>query len=192
MFTSAISTAKRGALLIALLSLSSAWASAKYAVMPGSSLTYKMVHKLHEVEGVSKSVEGKAVVAEDGHVVVQARVKVESFDSNNGNRDAHMKEVTEASKFPYVEIKAASVPGAVPKGATQVNVPLKGKVTFHGIEQPFSTTVTVVFKDATHATVSGGFPVSLEAHKIERPSLLTVKVSDELKIDIKLVLEAEK
>src|SRR5438067_775098 len=70
-----------------------------------SSIAYVLVHKLHTIHGVSKKVEGKARVAPTGQATVQVRVPVESFDSENVNRDEHMKETVEAAKFPSVELK---------------------------------------------------------------------------------------
>src|SRR5689334_25437436 len=40
------------------------------------TLTYVVVHKLHEVRGISKQVEGRALALPDGTVKVQVRAKV--------------------------------------------------------------------------------------------------------------------
>src|SRR5262249_34771231 len=55
-----------------------------------SSVVYHLVHKLHKFDGTSKKLDGKAVILSDGRAQVMLRVPVESFDSGNVNRDAHM------------------------------------------------------------------------------------------------------
>ncbi len=68
-----------------------------------SSLTYKLKHKLHEVVGTAKPSDGKARLLPDGTLQVAVRANVKDFDSGNGNRDAHMQEVTEAAMFPLID-----------------------------------------------------------------------------------------
>lgn len=157
-----------------------------------SSLTYKLKHKLHEVVGKAKPSIGKAALLTDGTLQVVVRANVKDFDSENSNRDAHMQEVTEAAKFPIIEFKGtangvklpASYPATLP-------VTLKGKLTFHGVEQDASVPATVTFTSAKEATAEGSFDISLEAYKIERPSLLMVKVDDKLVLEPKLVFSVE-
>src|SRR6476620_8089651 len=83
--------------------------SVNLSVKPDAShVTYHIVHKLHRVDGVSKKVEGRARLQAAGPTQVAIRVPVDSFDSNNVNRDAHMKEAVEAARYPLVEIKAVA------------------------------------------------------------------------------------
>jgi len=160
---------------------------AKYAVDDkGSVVTYHLIHKLHKVDGVTKKVEGRAVILGDGKVQVEVRVPVASFDSGNVNRDAHMKEVTEAARFPNLEVKA--VGSGVKPGQTQT-VPAKAQIEFHGIKQMADIKVELSFdKDGTAKAVTH-FPISLDAFKVERPSLMFVKVDDDVTIEAKLAFK---
>src|SRR3954471_6283641 len=69
------------------------------------TLTYTVVHKLHEVHGTTKQVEGRALALPDGTVKVQARAKVAAFESGNSDRDVHMREATHEAAHPYAELK---------------------------------------------------------------------------------------
>jgi len=161
------------------------------AVRPGSTLSYRLVHKLHEVTGVSKAVEGKARLQPDGAVQVMIRARVDAFDSGNGNRDAHMLEATEAARFPHVTLKAVGAlqpPAAFPASVT---VTLRGELTFHGVTRPVEVPVVVAFASARQATASARLPISLDAHGVERPSLLFVKVDDVVVVTASLALAAE-
>jgi polyisoprenoid-binding protein YceI len=161
-----------------------------FAVLPEKSqVAYKIVHKFHEVDGKARA-EGKARVLPDGTVQVQVLARVADFDSGNANRDAHMKEVTEAAKFPTVELKAVGTGFKLPEPGASAELPLKGQLTFHGVAAPIEVKVRVQALDATHFSAESKLSISLEAFKVERPSLLTVKVEDQAQIELRAQLEA--
>src|SRR5713101_467132 len=83
------------------------------------TLTYRVVHKLHEVQGKTKQVEGRALVQEDGSAKVQVRAKVATFDSGNSNRDAHMREATHEPLHPVAEVKGTLPPLTLPLAEPQ-------------------------------------------------------------------------
>jgi len=174
--------------VLACASLARAQAPADFNVVAGeSSLTYHLVHKMHKVDGVSHKLEGKARITPDGKAQVMVKVPSESFDSGNVNRDAHMKEAVEAAKYPFVELKALgeglTPPATFP--ATQKKT-FKAQLTFHGIQNVFDVPVDVTWESPTKVKAQATFAISLDAYKVERPSLMFVKVDDELKLDAKL------
>jgi hypothetical protein len=145
-----------------------------------------VVHKLHHVEGVSHQLAGAAVELPDGTIKVSVKAEVATFDSGNGNRDSHMKEVVDAAHFPDVSVKAI-VPSAVPKTfPAEVTGQAQLLVSLHGVDQQSTIPVKMSFTDATHVHVTGAFDVSWVGFKIERPSLLFVPIDD--KGDIKFDL----
>jgi len=152
-----------------------------------SSVTYHIVHKLHRVDGTSKKVEGRARVQMAGPTQVAIRIPVESFDSGNVNRDAHMKESVEAARFPTVELKATTEGIAVPdRFPATFQKQWKAQLTFHGITQQLDVPVTVRFDAADKVVATTNFSISLDAYKVERPSLMFVKIDDAMKIDASL------
>jgi polyisoprenoid-binding protein YceI len=152
-----------------------------------STITYHLVHKLHHVDGTSHKVEGKARLQPDGKVQVMVRAPVESFDSDNVNRDAHMKETVEAAKYPWVELKALGE-GVTPpaKFPTTEKKTFKAQLGFHGQQQQFDLPVELTWESPTRVKATVAFAISLDKYKVERPSLMFVKVDDELKLDAKL------
>ena len=155
-----------------------------------STLSYTIVHKLHKVTGTSKKVEGKAALAADGKTQVMVRVPAESFDSENVNRDSHMKEAVEAQRFPTVELKAladgVSAPASFP---SKVNKIFKAQLTFHGIKQLFDLPVVLTWEAPDRVRATAQFKVSLDTYKVERPSLMFVKVEDDLILDAALLFK---
>jgi polyisoprenoid-binding protein YceI len=161
------------------------------SIDPAQSLvTYHIVHKLHRVDAVSKRVEGKVRILPTGAAQIAVRIPVDSFDSSNSNRDAHMKEVTEAARFPLIELKgvcdACATPTTIPATAERT---IRGELTFHGIRKPLAVPVKLTY-DATGAVhADASLSLSLDEFRIERPSLMFVKVDDALKLDVSLVLK---
>ena len=152
-----------------------------------SSLTYHLVHKMHKVEGVSHKLEGKAHLLPDGKAQVMVRAPSESFDSGNVNRDAHMKEAVEAAKYPNIEIKALA-DGVTPPTTfpTTQKKTFKAQLSFHGIQNVIDLPVEITWESPTKVHATTTFGISLDGYKVERPSLMFVKVDDELKLDAKL------
>jgi len=140
------------------------------------TLTYTVVHKLHEVHGTTKQVEGRALALPDGTVKVQVRAKVATFDSGNSNRDVHMREATHEAAHPYAEVKGTMAGVKMPlDGPRQAT--LHATVELNGEKQTQDVPVKLEPEAAgVHATFS--FPVSLDAFKVERPQLLLIKVDD--------------
>jgi polyisoprenoid-binding protein YceI len=90
-----------------------------------------------------------------------------------------MKETVEAAKYPNVDLKGVLKGFAMPsKFPADVKATLSGSLTFHGVTNPVEVPVTVSFTDASHATAKAAFDISLDAYKIERPSLMFVKIDD--------------
>jgi len=160
-----------------------------FSVVSASSvLSYDVVHKLHKVHGMSKKVEGKARLLPDGKVQVMVRVPVESFDSSNVNRDAHMKEVVEAAKFPQIEIKATA-DGVVPPQnlPATIDKTFKAQINFHGVQKTLDLPVKLSFESNGSVRAQVAVSLSLEEFKIERPSLMFVKVNDDMQIQADIV-----
>ena len=145
------------------------------------TLTYTVVHKLHEVKGSTHAVEGRAVLAPDGTLRVQVRAKVASFDSGNGNRDEHMREVTHEPAHPYVQVKGTAHRVQLPGDFT-----LEATVDFGGVQKPEKIPVHVE-KAGGGLRAKFSFPISLDAFEVERPELLFVKVEDKMTIDGELL-----
>ena len=152
------------------------------------SLRYNVVHKLHKVDATSTAVEARAALLPDGKLQVMVRTAVAGFKSGDGNRDEHMLETTEGQKFPYVTYKGVGhldVPTSFPARAS---LTLAGELEFHGEKHPESFPITVEFTSAREARVTGPITVSLDKYKIERPSLLFVKIEDACVIDVDIVV----
>jgi len=140
------------------------------------TLTYAVVHKLHEVRGTTKQVEGRALALPDGIVKVQVRAKVATFDSGNSNRDVHMREATHDVAHPYAEVKGTMSGVKLPLEAPRETT-LHATVELNGEKQNQDVRVKLEPEpEGVRATFS--FPISLDAFRVERPQLLLIKIDD--------------
>jgi len=171
--------------LLSALLLAAAAAPPHAFDLKEGTLSYTVVHKLHEVKGTTHALEGRALVQPSGALRVQVRAKIASFDSGNSNRDEHVREVTHEPLHPYVQIKgsAAGLPLAV---SAPVDVTLDGTIELNGVqkEQPIAVHLEPQ-PGGVRARFS--FSISLDAFKVERPELLFVQVDDKAVIAGELV-----
>ena len=152
-----------------------------------SVIRYTIVHKLHRVQAESKLVQGKVVLKPDGGLQVMVRAPISSFESGDGNRDEHMRETLEDSKYAFVTYKGVAKLAGETLPA-KLDVVLDGELEFHGRKQAEKVSVHVDRAGPTGAHATGHFTVSLDRYQIERPSLLFIKIGDACVIDFDLQL----
>jgi polyisoprenoid-binding protein YceI len=146
-----------------------------------SSIKYSMVHKLHRWEGVSKDLKVATKWNEQKNEIEQISivVNVATFNSGLSSRDSHMMEVLDGLSYPRILFSSSSVQ------YTTDGILVKGKLQFHGVERMIETKVKLE-KANRRWVFSGSFPVLLEDYKVERPSLLFVKVDNKIQIDFQV------
>jgi hypothetical protein len=152
-----------------------------------ATLSYTLQHKLHQSRGVCAQAEGRAAVAPDGLARVQVRAKVACFDSGDGNRDVHMREVTHEALHPYVTVRG-TVEGVALPLAGPLERTLNAKVELNGVSQA-APVALLLRPDGPRLRGTFKVELSLEGFQIERPSLLLVKVEDKLVVEGELLFE---
>ncbi len=168
-------------LAVCLLSGISAQAKVYTALKEESTISYSLIHKMHEVKGVSKNFKCVVDLATDSS---KSRVYVKSavaeFNSGSSSRDANMLEVLEAVKYPSVEF----VSDSVRREGREWRV--FGRLSFHGVKKPIHFLVKEE-ASGNKVRIRGNFAVSLTEFKVERPRLLMIPVDDDLQIEIDVV-----
>jgi polyisoprenoid-binding protein YceI len=146
-----------------------------------SFLRYNLSHPMHESIGTSKDFICNAyydnVAKQINKIAIAATVA--SFDSKNSSRDSHALEVLEAIKYPKVSFVSSSIKD---NGNELV---INGELNFHGVKRDI-TIKADQSKSASEITLKGDFYVSLDKHKVEKPSMLGVAVDDNLHMDFKI------
>lgn len=147
-----------------------------------SWIQYTVKHPMHGATAISNdfvcNIDYNPDTKQIDKVAVSA--KISSFDSKNSNRDSNAMEAVEAIKYPTVKFISSSVSSSGGK------LSIKGNLTFHGITKEISFDAEQK-TEGNKLTVHGSFPVSLDAYKVERPSLLGLKIDNEMPIEFKAV-----
>lgn len=149
-------------------------------ILSKGKLTYHVRFPLKKVEGISEAAKGK------GHCDNQSceflvACPVKSFESGDGNRDNHMLEVTKAGPFPLISVRIK-----LPKSVGIESFNADAEINFAGQSHTYNVSVQSRSENASRV-VSGTVPLKLSDFKIERPTLLTVKIDDEVPVDFDLV-----
>lgn len=151
-----------------------------YSVKSGT-LTYTIDHLLKTAEGTSHEVKGKIVCEKERkNCEFLVAVPGKSFDSENSNRDAHMRETIKEAAFPII-----TVSGKVSQLQPQMeSVP--AQVTLAGKSVSYVVKKMNLQNEKSGFSIQGEIIVLLSQHEIERPSLLGASIKDEIPIKFQL------
>ena len=146
-----------------------------------SYISYDGKHPAHNWTGISKEIQGSFELNKEDLIQskVDLFVPVFSFDSKNANRDSNMLDVVEEYYYPYVRF----ISSKIEKIDNGYNV--FGNLSFHGITKEFIIPVSFQEQDGK-VVVESDFSIMLTDFKIRRPSLLTIKIRNQ--VDIKVLL----
>ena len=147
-----------------------------------SFISYDGKHPAHNWTGISKEIQGTFELNKEDltQSKVDLFVPVFSFDSKNANRDSNMLDVVEEYYYPYVRFISSKIE-KVDDGFNVV-----GSLSFHGITKEFTIPVSLI-QDDKRIVVESDFSIMLTDFKIRRPSLLTIKIRNQIDIKVFLV-----
>ena len=147
-----------------------------------SFISYDGRHPAHNWTGVSKEIKGSFIFNKDNPTAsnVDLFVPVFSFDSKNSNRDSNMLDVIEDYFYPTVSFTSSEIT------KEDNGYLITGILFFHGVKKEITIPVNFILDDKK-IIVDADFSVSLSDHEIKRPSLLTIKMKDDISIKFYLV-----
>ena len=149
------------------------------------TVSYYGSHPLHDWKGVSTSISGEILFEPgDNNYSCVIEIPVESFKSNNGNRDSNMLIYANALEFPKILFKSSNI--QIESDSAKIT----GILKFSGKEKKIITNAAIKIDDGIE--VSGDFSINLSEFDIERPSLMFVKIKDSMKIEYNMKAENEK
>ena len=108
-------------------------------------------------------------------------IKAQDLKSSKSDRDEHMHEALEVTKYPEIVVDIQSV---VKIGDAYK---LDGTVTLHGVTKPLST-IAQINKNENGLTINGSFSVNTTEHGMKPIKLLFLTVRERIDItyDLKL------
>tara|TARA_X000000368_G_scaffold160763_1_gene126714 strand:+ start:366 stop:890 length:525 start_codon:yes stop_codon:yes gene_type:complete len=144
-----------------------------------SSISYNGKHFLHKWSAENKNISGLIQIEDESISNIGIVAKVSDFKSGNSSLDSNSLRVLDALQFPNVIFKSTAV------NQEDGQIIFEGLMNFHGIEKEFSILAEVTqLNEVTQ--LSGEFIVSLTDFLVERPSLLTRKIDDEINLEFNL------
>jgi len=147
-----------------------------------SYIKYIGQHPLHSWIGISNNFEFNLNLNENTFsIYISARL--DSFDSNNENRDSNMLYYTESLKYPNVTFKSDLIKYTKLK---RINI-IKGTLNFHGIEKQIIAKVEILENNSTFIGKCN-FKIKLSDFNIERPKLLMLSIENIIELETKIEL----
>ena len=170
---------RRISLLLALITFNLSSQEIKRVDSEKSFINYTGKHFLHKWSAENKNISGLIQIENESISNIGIVAKVSDFKSGNSSLDSNSLRVLEALQFPNVIFKSTIV------NQEDGQIMFEGIMNFHGIEKDFSILAEITqLNEITQ--LSGKFIVSLTDFLVERPSLLTRKIDDEINLKFDL------
>ncbi len=169
-----------------------------WRIADGSEVVFRSEAPMESFEGKTDQVSG-TIVCDPGDLSAPAGLRLEvdlaSLDTGIGLRNQHMRDRhLETDEYPLAVFEADEIVRAstgVLIDGQAVEVVVRGSFDLHGVTRPLEVTARVVLTNEGGLEVSTEFPVSLEAHAIDRPQFLVMKLADEQQVRVHLLASRE-
>ena len=170
---------RRISLLLALITFNLSSQEIKRVDSEKSFINYTGKHFLHKWSAENKNISGLIQIENESISNIGIVAKVSDFKSGNSSLDSNSLRVLEALQFPNVIFRSTVV------NQEDGQIIFEGVMNFHGIEKDFTISAEVTHLNEV-TQLSGKFIVSLSDFLVERPSLLTRKINDEINLEFEL------
>jgi polyisoprenoid-binding protein YceI len=157
----------------------------------GSSIQFVSDAPLEKFTGKSTALSGEIKVDPDKPAGAKGDIKLDaaSIKTNVALRDEHLagENWLDAKKYPQARFVISKISGAdklKPNDVTEVTV--QGKFTLHGVTKDVNTKAKVRYTPGAKAAlrVQASFTVHLEDYKVSIPSIVALKVSPDIVVNV--------
>lgn len=160
----------------------------------GSSIQFVSDAPLEKFTGKSTALSGEITTDPakvDKTTKAEIKAEVASIKTNLALRDEHLASENwlDAKKHPVSKLVITKVTGADKLKANDVTeVSISGKFTLHGVTKDIKTTAKVRFTpgDKPSLRIVSSFTVHLEDYKVTIPSIVALKVSPDIVVNVDL------
>lgn len=148
-----------------------------------TKVTFEVDSTWHLVKGETTGLRGNAKLQDQtdpNSIVVQLKVPVVNFDTDNGMRDERMREVMAEESYKYVSFesegkKGECTPALVLRDGTCEDV-LSGKLTIRSKTSPVEIPIVISSSGENGFVVKGKLPISWAEYGVEDPSILIARL----------------
>ncbi len=174
-------------------------AAQEYQVDLNAERTVRFISRasIEEFDGVTDKIDGYVLI--DGPALsadvggddteIYLEVDLASIDTGIGLRNRHMRDnYLEVQRYPYASYRASIVRvTAGPGGAFRVDS--RGAMTIHGVTRPVEIPCDVT-PEARGYRARCSFQVLLTDYQIEIPSIMFLKLSNEIRLELDFAVAA--
>ena len=155
-------------------------------VLTQSTLTWHVVHPMHEVAGTSHAARGRGNCSNSFCDFLIA-VPLNTFESGDSNRDLHMIETVRGAQFPMVVVRVHLAQAALQ--GTTIDADLR--VQFAGQTVDYRHVPLHRTDRGSEVDITGTVPATCSDFKIDRPSFLTVPIHNEIPVTVDTTWQAK-
>jgi polyisoprenoid-binding protein YceI len=161
---------------------------------PESRVQFVSDAPLEKITGVGHAVTGDVELDPSAVQATKGKLELEvaSIRTNIDLRDEHLRSPSwlDAAKYPKIKFEIKKVSGAtvlVPNHAAELEI--LGKLSMHGVTRDEAARATVRWIPGEAVRVQAQFKVNLTNYKISVPALVRLKVSDEIALNVQLLVK---
>ncbi len=187
-----------GLAAISLAGVAQAASGAKFVVDSSDESKVQFVSDapLEKITGVGHKVTGDVDIDTGALAATKGSIElaVNSIKTNVDLRDEHLQgpDWLDAKKYPKIKFDITKVEGASAlKPGEAAEVKVHGKLTMHGVTREETATAKVRSTDKG-VKVQATFKVNLPQYKVAVPSLVRLKVNDEIQLNVSLLVKPKK
>jgi hypothetical protein len=148
-------------------------------VLAQSTLTWHIMHPMHDVDGSSHAAKGKGDCS-GGLCNFLIAVPVNTFNSGDSNRDLHMIQAVRGAAFPMVVVRTRISESEMNSSTIDADLEVQfAGHTAHYSHVPFQRT-----QKGSEVEITGTMPATCSDFEIERPSFLTVPIRNEIPVTV--------
>lgn len=151
---------------------------------------------LEKITGVGHGVTGDIELDPNDVPSTKGKIELEvaSIKTNIDLRDEHLRgpDWLDAAKYPKIKFELKKVSGAhglVPNRAAELDI--VGKLSMHGVTRDEPAKATVRWIPGEGVRVQAKLKVNLTQYKVSVPSLVRLKVSDEIALNVMLKVKTK-
>lgn len=158
---------------------------------PESRVQFVSDAPLEKITGVGHAVTGDIELDPSAVQATKGKIELEvaSIKTNVDLRDEHLRGPgwLDAAKYPKIKFEIKKVTGInalVPNQPAELVI--TGKLTMHGVTRDEPAKATVRWVPGEGVRVQAQFKVNITNYKVSVPSLVRLKVSDEIALNVML------
>lgn len=171
-------------LLLVTLTLPASFTTAQPYSTERGTVSFTSRVPLHTFTGTSEHLNG--FVNLDSREV-DFHVDLETLRTGIGKRDRDMRDALETDRFPFAEFTGRLTTAINTESTAPQTARVQGTFTIHGVSRPRTISGTLQKVQGGYR-LRASFEVRLDAHQIEPPRLLMVKVNQVQQVEIDALL----